>query len=39
VVGINANIQEKKTTFRWTFIILPVVLLFISLILTAVFYH
>jgi uncharacterized membrane protein len=39
VVGINAIIPDKKTTFRWTFIVLPVVLLFISLILTAVFYR
>jgi uncharacterized membrane protein len=39
VVRINADIQGEKTTFRWTFIVLPVVLLVISLILTAVFYH
>jgi uncharacterized membrane protein len=38
VAGINASITDKKIVFRWTFIVLPVVLLFISLVLTAVFY-
>jgi uncharacterized membrane protein len=38
VAGINASITDKKITFRWTFIVLPAVLLFISLVLTAVFY-
>jgi uncharacterized membrane protein len=39
VDGINASIPKRKISFRWTFIVLPLVLLFISLILTAVFYH
>jgi uncharacterized membrane protein len=39
VDGINANTTDKKPTFRWTFIVLPVVLIFLSLILTAVFYQ
>jgi uncharacterized membrane protein len=39
VAGIKTNIPENKMGFRWTFVVLPVVLLFISLILTAVFYH
>jgi uncharacterized membrane protein len=38
VAGINASITDKKIVFRWTFIVLPVVLLFISLVLTGVFY-
>lgn len=39
MAGINANITGKKIVFRWTFIVLPVALLFISLVLTAVFYQ
>jgi uncharacterized membrane protein len=39
VVGIKASIPENKIAFRWTFIVLPLVFLFISLVLTAVFYH
>jgi uncharacterized membrane protein len=39
VDNINAGITDKKTTFRWTFIVLPVVLFFISLVLTAIFYQ
>jgi uncharacterized membrane protein len=36
---INTDNTDNKITFRWTFIILPVVLFFISLILTAIFYQ
>jgi uncharacterized membrane protein len=39
VDGINANIPDNKTTFRWAFIVLPVVLLLLSLVLTAIFYQ
>lgn len=39
VDDINAGITDRKPTFRWTFIILPVVLFFISLVLTAIFYQ
>jgi uncharacterized membrane protein len=39
VVKINTDITDNKITFKWTFIILPVVLFFISLILTAIFYQ
>jgi uncharacterized membrane protein len=38
VAVINADTTEKKIAFRWTFIIVPLALLFISLVLTAVFY-
>jgi uncharacterized membrane protein len=36
---INTSITDKKTTFRWTFVVLPVALFIISLILTAIFYQ
>jgi uncharacterized membrane protein len=36
---INTNITDNKINFKWTFVILPVALLFISLILTAIFYQ
>jgi uncharacterized membrane protein len=36
---INTDNMDNKITFRWTFIILPIVLFFISLILTAIFYQ
>jgi uncharacterized membrane protein len=39
VDSINAGITDKKPAFRWTFIVLPVVLFFISLVLTAIFYQ
>jgi uncharacterized membrane protein len=39
VDNINAGITDKKITLRWTYIVLPVVLLFISLIITAIFYQ
>jgi uncharacterized membrane protein len=39
VDGINVNTPHNKTTFRWAFIIFPVVLLLLSLILTAIFYQ
>ncbi len=39
MAGINADISGEKLTFRCTFIILPLALLVVSLVLTAVFYH
>jgi len=38
VAVINADTTEKKIAFRWLYIVLPLALLFISLVLTAVFY-
>jgi uncharacterized membrane protein len=38
VTGINASITDKKIVLRWTFIVLPLALLFISVVLTAIFY-
>jgi uncharacterized membrane protein len=39
VFDINANNPGQKIAFRWIFLALPLVLLFISIVLTAVFYH
>jgi len=36
---INVNIPDNKPIFRWVFIVLPLVLLLLSLILTAIFYQ
>ena len=35
---INVNVPSNKPTFRWAFIILPLVFLLLSLVLTAIFY-
>jgi uncharacterized membrane protein len=39
VVGIKPNISENKITFHWTYIVLPLAFLLISLVLAAAFYH
>jgi uncharacterized membrane protein len=39
VATINDSTPCKKTPFRWAFMALPLALLLLSLILTAVFYH
>ncbi len=38
MVAINAALPENKITFRWTFIVLPLALLFVSVVLAAVFF-
>jgi uncharacterized membrane protein len=39
VVGIKASIPENKITFRWTYIVLPLAFLLLSLVLAVVFYQ
>jgi uncharacterized membrane protein len=36
---INAKIPENRVAFRWAYIVLPVALLVLSLVLTAIFYR
>jgi uncharacterized membrane protein len=38
VAGINASITGKQISFRWTFIVLPLALLIISIVLVAALY-
>ncbi|OGN99802.1 MAG: hypothetical protein A2Y58_03680 [Chloroflexi bacterium RBG_13_51_52] len=38
MVAINVSVQENKTRFRWTYVVLPVTLFLLSLILAACFY-